>query len=601
MSNQPEHKLKRKAKRFADDKLNQIKPCNKSPMGQQTAYKRWRDIRKQADALGISYKHLQCKNGTGGNMTFEERDKGYWKIQRAIDAKRKELGFEAFWSEAQTDSKNKTEQRKREIKQQELSTPPKEEKPEPILNADPHKELASRELARRSLLHYIERMHPNYEAGWVHEDICRRLERFVREVEERKSPRLMLFLPPRSGKSLIASTYFPAWVLGKHPEWEFIMSSYAADLPIGFSRLVRGQVQDPAYNVLFPQTEMSKDSTSAEFWRTTKRGGLRAAGVGGGITGMGAHCVIPSTEVYTKHGIIPISKVKIGDEIYAYDHQTESETWARVQALACSRTTKPLVERGGIVTTPEHRFFVPGRGYVESQYAQGLPLLRWQEVSARSNVRGLYSSHYAKACAIGLQLLWSNFRAATVGIREIQTPSWRGCEGVLQAGMLRRLQETLSRGLQQGQRLLQTLWSAVGWQRQEGILFHTVLPGISQRQTSYRGIQQQLLIKEESGVSPRRLEMSDLWQKIVTIARASYRPQRQQQQQYKFNYTLPDLSQVVSHDPGAYAECFEGELRGEGKTVVDIQTTTSNFFAGGVLVHNCVSPNTTVFTRFGFK
>jgi hypothetical protein len=41
-------------------------------------------------------------------------------------------------------------------------------------------ELASRKLAKTSLLHYIERNIPDYEAGWVHEDICRRLENFVR-------------------------------------------------------------------------------------------------------------------------------------------------------------------------------------------------------------------------------------------------------------------------------------------------------------------------------------------------------------------------------------------------------------------------------------
>lgn len=153
-------------------------------------------------------------------------------------------------------------------------------------------ELASRTLAQRSLLHYIERFHRDYQAGWVHEDLCRRLEKFVRDVEERKSPRLMLWLPPRSGKSEIASARFPAWVLGKHPNWEFIMASYAQDLPLSFSRRVRAQLQSAEFRNLFPKTVLAKDSQSAESWRTTAGGGLRAAGVGGGITGMGAHCFV---------------------------------------------------------------------------------------------------------------------------------------------------------------------------------------------------------------------------------------------------------------------------------------------------------------------
>ena len=60
--------------------------------------------------------------------------------------------------------------------------------------------LAQRVLARRRLLQFTQMTHPAYSAGWVHDDICRRLERFSQEVAEKKSPRLMLLLPPRHGK-----------------------------------------------------------------------------------------------------------------------------------------------------------------------------------------------------------------------------------------------------------------------------------------------------------------------------------------------------------------------------------------------------------------
>jgi predicted phage terminase large subunit-like protein len=85
---------------------------------------------------------------------------------------------------------------------------------------------------------------------------------------------------------------FPAWTLGHHPNWEFIMASYAVDLPLDFSRRIRAQVRSDEYRQMFPNTVLSRDSQAAEAWRTTKRGGLRAAGVGGGITGRGAHCLI---------------------------------------------------------------------------------------------------------------------------------------------------------------------------------------------------------------------------------------------------------------------------------------------------------------------
>jgi hypothetical protein len=78
--------------------------------------------------------------------------------------------------------------------------------------------MAQRVLAKRRLLPFVKRLNPNYLAGWVHEDICRRLERFSEDVEKGLSPRLMLLMPPRSGKSELASRMFPAWHLGRHPD-----------------------------------------------------------------------------------------------------------------------------------------------------------------------------------------------------------------------------------------------------------------------------------------------------------------------------------------------------------------------------------------------
>ena len=67
------------------------------------------------------------------------------------------------------------------------------------------KELVARELCRRSLLSFTRRFTPGYSAGWVHKDICKRLERFIRAVDEGKSPRLMISMPPRAGKTQLAS------------------------------------------------------------------------------------------------------------------------------------------------------------------------------------------------------------------------------------------------------------------------------------------------------------------------------------------------------------------------------------------------------------
>lgn len=133
-------------------------------------------------------------------------------------------------------------------------------------------ELARRVLARRNLLQFVLRFFPAYEAGWVHEDITRRLEAFSRAVVERRSPRLMLLMPPRTGKSTLASIYFPAWHLGHHPTHDVILSSYNLDLPMKFSRKVRDLVKEPRYAALFEATRLHPESQSAEQWETTQGG-----------------------------------------------------------------------------------------------------------------------------------------------------------------------------------------------------------------------------------------------------------------------------------------------------------------------------------------
>ena len=159
-------------------------------------------------------------------------------------------------------------------------------------NDDPYAELAQRELCRRKLLPFIQRFRPKYVAGWVHEDICRRIERFVRQVEAGQSPRLLLMMPPRSGKSEISSRHTPAWILGQHPDWEIIAGSHTSSLSLSFSRYLRDVMRDPAYTAVFPDACLDPSSQSVENWNLTKGGGYLAAGVGTGITGRGAHVLL---------------------------------------------------------------------------------------------------------------------------------------------------------------------------------------------------------------------------------------------------------------------------------------------------------------------
>lgn len=166
----------------------------------------------------------------------------------------------------------------------------------PAVEIDPSnpstQELAARTLARRKLLHFIRRFKPKYLPGWVHEDICRRLERFMEAVANGEEPRLLLMMPPRAGKSEIGSRHFAPFVMGHHPDWEIIAASHTGGLTMSFSRYIRDLLRDPSYHALFPNTILDPSSQSVENWNLTAGGGYLAAGVGTGITGRGAHILL---------------------------------------------------------------------------------------------------------------------------------------------------------------------------------------------------------------------------------------------------------------------------------------------------------------------
>lgn len=151
-------------------------------------------------------------------------------------------------------------------------------------------EMAQRELARKRLLPFIVRNVKRYKAGWVHKVICRELEIFSEQVANEESPRLIIEVPPRHGKSEIVSRNFPAFHLGRYPHHEIIATSYGADLARGFSRKVRELLKDDGYGTIFPDVGLDPGAQNLDHWLLDGHdGGYAAAGVGGPITGKGMH------------------------------------------------------------------------------------------------------------------------------------------------------------------------------------------------------------------------------------------------------------------------------------------------------------------------
>lgn len=160
-----------------------------------------------------------------------------------------------------------------------------------------------RQIARRDIRAFTERTFPGYETNWHHEEVFKKVDEFVFGDLDR----LMIFMPPRHGKSEIVSRRLPAFILGNHPGDHVIGTSYSATLSSRMNRDVQRIIDSRAYNDIFPDVLLprstdlnsSRAAGSAGLVRTTNmfeivghRGSYVSAGVGGSITGMGGDWII---------------------------------------------------------------------------------------------------------------------------------------------------------------------------------------------------------------------------------------------------------------------------------------------------------------------
>jgi len=149
-------------------------------------------------------------------------------------------------------------------------------------------ELLARRKASESLIDFTTYTKPEFQVGQHHQQIAEALE----SVERGECDRLMIFAPPRHTKSELGSRRFPAWYLGRHPDHQMICATYSGDFALDFGRDVRGIVGSEEYANVFPDVSLAADSRAGNRWHTNKGGISVYVGVGGPITGRGAHVAL---------------------------------------------------------------------------------------------------------------------------------------------------------------------------------------------------------------------------------------------------------------------------------------------------------------------
>jgi predicted phage terminase large subunit-like protein len=151
-------------------------------------------------------------------------------------------------------------------------------------------ELQGRRLARNRLVEFTKFIRPSYQATWYHSLIAEHLEKLTnREISEN----LMVFAPPRHGKSELVCRYRPSWAVGRDRTKHFITVAYGDSLAREFSEAVINIIRTPNYQRLWKVGFKSTNVTAWEVEREHPEDDdqtptMIAAGIMSAMTGQGA-------------------------------------------------------------------------------------------------------------------------------------------------------------------------------------------------------------------------------------------------------------------------------------------------------------------------
>lgn len=161
--------------------------------------------------------------------------------------------------------------------------------------------------ARESLLDFTEFTMPHpedpnnvemsaYEAARFHRIIAADLDKFLRgelkHDDGSECTQLIFCMPPRHGKTELATKRLAAQFSGNNPTKDVIVAAAGDELANDFGADVRAIMHSPAYKQVFPGFKLRRGGNAKDNIQTEKGGRLIFSGKGGQINGRGAHLLL---------------------------------------------------------------------------------------------------------------------------------------------------------------------------------------------------------------------------------------------------------------------------------------------------------------------
>lgn len=135
-----------------------------------------------------------------------------------------------------------------------------------------------------------------YQAAPYHREVAKALE----AVERGEVIQLIFCMPPRHGKSELATRRLAAWFSGRNPTKNVAVAAYSDNMATDFGGDVRTIMATPQYRQVFPKHKLMRGGAAKDNIQTTEGGRLVFVGRGGALTGRGAHLLLID-DLYKDH------------------------------------------------------------------------------------------------------------------------------------------------------------------------------------------------------------------------------------------------------------------------------------------------------------
>jgi len=157
-------------------------------------------------------------------------------------------------------------------------------------------EIYFKKAAKANYSFYCEVVHDGkYIPAKHHFLLCNALERITNGTLKK----LMVFLPPRHGKSQTITETYPSYYLGRYPNKKVMCISYGDSLAKEFGRKNRQKVKEYGKEIFNIELDPTNKSMS-DFTIKDHTGGAYFAGILGGVTGRGANILIIDDPIKTR-------------------------------------------------------------------------------------------------------------------------------------------------------------------------------------------------------------------------------------------------------------------------------------------------------------